>query len=263
VCVYDGPTYLELFTGEPHRWMMRSYIPCSHRAVRNAIILSARAPLFPLSAASLPVNGKIAWRDRKTKGKKQCERSLYNRNTTTRFHTSTHRHTIKQLPRHESIAAGKDIGQLRVCVRVRALTFISASQCAAGVAVNCCFERVTVGVCMCAGHRQSCPWMWYFACIFTRVYSSCERMSVVCEWVRPQAFLRNSSCGEHHPIRQHWYSQNAKLSLRSRWWEYCRDHRDRRTGRGSGIPPSFPKGQLHSVGTHTAVAQSSRGHLFL
>lgn len=33
--------------------------------------------------------------------------------------------------------------------------------------------------------------------------------------------------------------------------------------RGSGIPPSFPKGQLHSVGTHSAVTQSSRGHLFL
>lgn len=33
--------------------------------------------------------------------------------------------------------------------------------------------------------------------------------------------------------------------------------------RGSGIPPSFPKGQLHSAGTYSAVTQSSRGHLSL
>lgn len=69
VCVCFVPTYLELFIGEPHRWMMRSYIPCSHGATRNAIILFAAA--LSLSAAPLSVAlywsaERKAWRDQKT-----------------------------------------------------------------------------------------------------------------------------------------------------------------------------------------------------
>lgn len=61
LCVWGHifPTYVELFTVEPHRWMMRSYIPCSHRAARNTIIVSASARLLYCSSLSLPA---LYWR---------------------------------------------------------------------------------------------------------------------------------------------------------------------------------------------------------
>lgn len=68
LCVWGHifPTYVELFTVEPHRWMMRSYIPCSHRAARNTIIVSASARLLYCSSLSLcrhfTGEGEIAWR---------------------------------------------------------------------------------------------------------------------------------------------------------------------------------------------------------
>lgn len=89
VCVFVVPTYLELFTGEHHRWMMRSYIPCSHRATRNTIILFAWA--LPLYCSSLcwlfTGQWKVAWRDRKTQEKNSVSGHCTTRTLTLHTHT--------------------------------------------------------------------------------------------------------------------------------------------------------------------------------
>lgn len=53
VFLYLVPTDVELFTGEPHGWMMGSYIPCSQSGARNAIIVFTSVYFFFLLFLSL------------------------------------------------------------------------------------------------------------------------------------------------------------------------------------------------------------------